>query len=207
MIKILKYIIKRLTNILNSFINNLKKIENFLTDDKLTLIRISKNTLGRNINFILSNDKLLEKKNLFYQIYMFLMNNQDFLDFGEYKIIIVNGKIRNDIFNLHHNVLIKNNTSFYDYWNKIENILEHIYEEGYGVEGIPMIEINVWNMDLYANKKIKITKNALNESELTLTNKKLFQKNGFSLNNLKNRRFYSTSKNKEDKYLSYKTNC
>lgn len=60
-------------------------------------------------------------------------------------------------------------------------------------------------MDLYANKKIKITKNALNESELTLTNKKLFQKNGFSLNNLKNRRFYSTSKNKEDKYLSYIT--
>jgi hypothetical protein len=43
------------------------------------------------------------------------MNNKDFLDFGKYKIIMVNGKIKNDTFNLHHNILIKNNTSFYDY--------------------------------------------------------------------------------------------
>jgi hypothetical protein len=54
-----------------------------------------------------------------------------------------------------------------------------------------MIEKNVWNMDLYANKKIKITKNALTGEELlTLTNKK----------------FYSTnSSQKDDKYLSYIT--
>jgi hypothetical protein len=143
MIQLLKYIIKTLTNFLNSFNNFLKKIDNFLNDDKLTLIRTSQNTLGRNKTFILSNDKLLEKKDLFYQIYMFLMTNKDFLDFGEYKVIMVKGKIKNDTFNLHHNILIKNNTSFYDYWNKIEDILENIYDEGYAIEGIPMVEINV----------------------------------------------------------------
>jgi hypothetical protein len=43
------------------------------------------------------------------------MNNKDFLNLGEHKVIIVNGKIKNDTFNLHHNILIKNNTTFYDY--------------------------------------------------------------------------------------------
>jgi hypothetical protein len=49
------------------------------------------------------------------------------------------------IFNLHHNILIKNDTTFYDYWNKIEDILENVHDEGHAieVEGIPMIEINV----------------------------------------------------------------
>lgn len=143
MIRLLKYIVKTLTNLLNLANNLLKKMDNLLSDDKLTLIRISRNTLGRNISFILNNKKLLEKKNLFFQIYMFLMTNKDFLDFGEYKVIIVNGKIKNDTFNLHHNILIKNDTNFYDYWIKIEDVLENIYEEGYAIEGIPMIEINV----------------------------------------------------------------
>jgi hypothetical protein len=74
---------------------------------------------------------------------MFLITNKDFLDFGEYKVIIVNGILRDEIFNLHHNILIKNDTTFDDYWNEIENILENVYEEGYAIEGIPMIEINV----------------------------------------------------------------
>jgi hypothetical protein len=29
------------------------------------------------------------------------------------------------------------------------------YDDGYATEGIPMIERNVWNMDLYAIKKLK----------------------------------------------------
>ena len=97
------------------FNNFLKKIENLLTEDSLILIRTSHHTLGRNKNFILSNHKLLENKDLFFQIYMFLMTNKDFLNFGEYKVIIVNGRIKDTTFNLHHNVLIKNDTTFQTY--------------------------------------------------------------------------------------------
>jgi hypothetical protein len=85
----------------------------------------------------------LERRDLFNAIYLFLMNNKEFLDFGEHKVIIVSGKIKNETFNLHHNILIKNNTTFEEYWNKIEDILENRYENGYAVEGIPMVEINV----------------------------------------------------------------
>jgi|SRR5271154_7368189 len=115
-LKILNYIIKLLINFKN-------KIEKYLLKDNLTLIIISQNTLGRNIQFLLSNNKLLEKKDLFFQIHQYLMNNKEFLDFGEHKVIIVNGKIKNEIFNLHQNILIKNNTTFEEYWNKIEDIL------------------------------------------------------------------------------------
>jgi hypothetical protein len=61
MIKLLKYILKNLMSFLN-------RLENFLSDNTLKLIRTSQNTLGRNKSFILSNDKLLEKKDLFFQI-------------------------------------------------------------------------------------------------------------------------------------------
>ena len=46
---------------------------------------------------------------------MFLMTNKDFLKFGEFKVIIVNGRIKDTSLNLHHNVLIRNDTSFQDY--------------------------------------------------------------------------------------------
>jgi hypothetical protein len=58
---------------------------------------------------------MLEKKALFKGIYLYLMNNKDFLKFGEKKVIIVMGKIKNETFNLHHNILIKNMTTFEEY--------------------------------------------------------------------------------------------
>ena len=104
--------------------------------------------------------------------YLHVPNNKYFLfvfvfffNFGEYKVVIANGRIKNYTFNLHHNVLIKNDTAFEGYWNQVENSVETIIEKGYTILGIPIVEIIVWNMDLYANKKIKISKNALTGQE------------------------------------------
>jgi hypothetical protein len=113
--KMLKHIIKILSNLITLFNNFLKKIENLLSEDNLILIRTSHHTLGRNKVFILSNHKLLESQDLFFKIYMFLMSNKDFLNFGEYKVIIVNGRLKDTTFNLHHNVLIRNDTPFHTY--------------------------------------------------------------------------------------------
>jgi len=198
-LKILNYIIKLLINFKN-------KIEKYLLKDNLTLIITSRNTLGRNIQFVLSNKKLLEKKDLFYQIHRYLMNNKDFLDFGENKVIIVSGRIKNETFNLHHNILIKNNTTSLafarlrakvdDYWDNIEDILENRYEDGYAIDGIPIIEINVWNLDHLANKKIKITRNALTGRDIfTVTDKEVMKdlKKIESRKSMGNKKFYSTS--------------
>ena len=52
------------------------------------------------------------------------MNNEEFLTFGEHKVIIVSGKFKNETFNLpfalsskarDHNILIKNSTTFEEY--------------------------------------------------------------------------------------------
>ena len=64
--KMLKHIIKILSNLITLFNNFLKKLENILTEDNLILIRTSHHTLGRNKNFILSNHKLLESRDLFF---------------------------------------------------------------------------------------------------------------------------------------------
>jgi hypothetical protein len=112
---LLKYIVKTLNIFVSLFNNLINKIENNLSEDNLTLLRTSRNLIGRNIGFILNNDKLLERKELFYAIYMFLMNNKDLLDFGFHKFVIVNGRNKKNSFNLHHNILIKNKTTFLDY--------------------------------------------------------------------------------------------
>jgi hypothetical protein len=148
---------------------------------------------------------------------MFLMTSRDFLDFGEYKLIIVNATVNNASFNLHPNVLMKNDTSFKAYWNKIEGSLDSLSDRGYAVIviGIPIIEINAWNMDLYANKKIKITNNALTGSEL-ITLRDKHSENNTALNLEKaslNKRSYITSTKsnlkadnlQNDKYLTYIT--
>jgi hypothetical protein len=58
---------------------------------------------------------MLENKALFKGIYLYLMTNKNFLKFGERKIIITTGKIKNETFNLHHNILIKNDNTFEEY--------------------------------------------------------------------------------------------
>lgn len=86
---------------------------------------------------------------------MFLMTNEEFLGFGKRKVIIVSGKVKNESFHLHHNNLINNDTTFTEYWNEVVDNLETRYDQGYAIEGIPINEINVWNMDHLVNKKIK----------------------------------------------------
>lgn len=85
------------------------------------------------------------------------------------------------------------------------------YEDGYAVitmtmvEGIPIIEVNVWNMDHLANKKIKISINALTgRNVMILTDKEVRSsiRKGF----FGNKKFYSTDcRIQDNKYLNYIT--
>ena len=227
MTKILTHILKVISNLLTLISLFIKKLEKHLSEDNLILVRTSHLNLGRNKNFILNNHKLLENEDLFFAIYMFLMTNREFLSFGEHKVIIVNGKMKDYTFNLHHNVLIKNDTSFKAYWNKIKDALESISERGYTVLGIPPNRNKLLNMDMYANRKIKITNNALTGKEIFC----LYEKNNkqkttntdkvagvkFKKDYL-NKKFYTTKASfntnfktndsdnfKKDKYLTYIT--
>lgn len=57
--RLLKQIIKLLTNFITFLKNWLQNLDIILEEDKLTLIITSHSTLGQNKTFILSNPKLL----------------------------------------------------------------------------------------------------------------------------------------------------
>jgi hypothetical protein len=85
------------------------------------------------------------------------MNDETFINFGKYKVIIVSAIVDGEEFNYHHNILITNNTSFEQYYNKVKDILATHFNEGYQIDVVETFKILVWNMDEFANKNIKIT--------------------------------------------------
>jgi hypothetical protein len=58
--KILKYIIKNLSNIITLFNNFLKKLEILLAEDNLILIRTTQNTLGKK-NFYFKQSQTIRR--------------------------------------------------------------------------------------------------------------------------------------------------
>ena len=106
------------------------------------------------------------------------MSSEDFLSFGEKKVIITSSLIDKSEFSFHHNVLLTNKTSLDNYYNSIIDNVELYLDQGYPVDIIPTFKVRVWNMDDLANKNIKITK------DITLN--KNINKNGI-------RKFHSTN--------------
>jgi len=59
------------------------------------------------------------------------MQNDKFINFGKVKVIIITASSGEGEFNFHHNVLIKNNTTFEEYYNEVKDIINEHYEHGY----------------------------------------------------------------------------
>ena len=134
-------------------------------EPKLILEDYTSNRNGRFIQFSLFNKHLLENVELAEAIYHFLFNNKIFLNFGEYKIIIISAKNEENDFNYHPNTLVNNNTTFAEYYNKIrKDVIVRDY--AYGSTAILYLTVTVWNVDDMRNKKIKVTRNASNRIKL-----------------------------------------
>lgn len=126
-------------------------------------------------------------------IYNTLMNDETFLNFGKYKVIIVSAIVDGDEFNFHHNVLITNNTTFEQYYNKVKDILATHFNDGYQIDVVESFKILVWNMDSITNKNIKITSSTIknykpgNQSVKTqlrnIYTSRVVSKNNINLNN------------------------
>ena len=149
----IKYIYKILKNKL------IKYDDSFIT---ISEIHYSEN--GRYLKYVVYNNKLLDNLDVLYPIFNTLINNETFINFGYNKIIFITAIIEEQIFSFHHNVLINNDTSFENYYNKVKDIIKNHYEsEGdspSNLNNIPCFEIKIWNMDNLTNKNIKITSDA-----------------------------------------------
>jgi hypothetical protein len=165
------------------FSRKLKKIK------PLKITEINFDSAGRFYSFTLFNKNLLEGKPLLAAIFKALLINKNFIAFGEYKIIILSVVLKSgEYYTLHPNILINGKTNFKDYWNKVNKNYKSFNECTYIFEDLIYFNVKVWNMDLYKNRKIKITKNAT--GFLSVTN---YNKRSYHTSTLLNFPVYSTT--------------
>lgn len=93
--------------------------------------------------------------------------SDEFLNFGVRKIIIVSAITSTGELMLHRNVLIDNNTTFEEYYSKIKDDIVKFSDPGYNHSGeiYTTFRAKIWNVDLYANTKIKRSLSTLNMSK------------------------------------------
>ena len=187
-------IIKLLNNLIN-YLNKKSK-----SDTTVKIIHKEFNPNGNFMSFLIVNSNLLSRTDVLREIFYTLKNNEDFINFGKYKVIIISAIVDGLETSFHHNVYIDNNTTFENYFAKVKDYIETTYGEySYNIDIIPTFKVRVFNMDLIKNKNIKITKNTIT-STTQLTKK---------VNNAPPNRSYSTScnsytNNKVIKPKSYK---
>ena len=121
--------------------------------------------IGKDINnaryriFTYSNEGLLDPKEACKSIYENLMNDQDFLNFGQNKIIVITAVCQEYRYNFHPNINITNNTTFNKYYSNIRKYIDKHYTDTnsfiYYNNIIPVFSVKIWNVDLIKNKNIK----------------------------------------------------
>ena len=67
-----------------------------------------------------------------------------FLNFGHTKIIMVLAIIEGRIYSFHHNVVINNDTTFEQYYGKVEQHIKTKFEDGYDLDVISDFIIKIW---------------------------------------------------------------
>lgn len=129
-----------------------------------------------------NNIKSLTHKEIIEPIFNELMNNNDFIEFGVNKILIAVCVAEDQGFqveyNLHPNILINNNTTYQEYYNKIRKYIKSsTYVDNYGSNIPSEVIIKVWNIDNYQNKHIKVTLSGYKASvqSLQARNKHFYQ--------------------------------
>ena len=153
---------KLFTTIIPSILYYLNKLNNYLNrEHSLKLISLSYSQSGRYLIYNYHNSSLKNHREVLFNLYTSLMNNDRFIKFGFNKVIITSAVILSSEYSFHHNVLITNNTAFDEYYNQVIDYIDLHYnsEDSYGVDIIPAFKVKVWNMDNYLNKKIKINNN------------------------------------------------
>jgi hypothetical protein len=83
---------------------------------------------------------LLDNNQILKSIFNFLKYNDKFINFGYNKIIIVKAvNNKNSSYMLHQNILLNNNTTFREYYDKIKDHINNNYSNNspYQAEGIP----------------------------------------------------------------------
>lgn len=139
---------KFLGSILQYLTFTLNNLQSIVETKKMNVVNYSYDDVGRFQEYLITNNSLLGIKEALENIYSILSITKSFTNFGYTKVIMIHAVLEdNKEYSLHHNILITNNTTFDQYYKKIENILVSRYDEGYDIDVIPVFRVKVWNMD------------------------------------------------------------
>lgn len=139
-------------NIFNNRVNNL--LYDLLVIEPLKLINKEYDSKNKNTLFTFENNKLLDHKNLFVALFVSLTLQEEFSKAGK-KILIVSISKEDKTFYIHKNIIIDENTSVYNYLEKIHNNIQIFYETGYPISTFNILQIKLWDYEFNSIKKGK----------------------------------------------------
>ena len=82
--------------------------------------RLVKDVNGRFIRILFDNEYCLTSNDLIKLTYEYLLNYTPYLEFGYKKVIIPYALLDEQVYTIHHNILLNNDTSFEDYYEQVK---------------------------------------------------------------------------------------
>jgi hypothetical protein len=92
--------------------------------------------------FTFENNKLLDHKNLFSALFTGLTIQSEFKKIGK-KIMIVSILSEDKTFFIHKNIIIDENTTIFNYLDKIKHYIQTFYESGYPLTAFQILQIKL----------------------------------------------------------------
>nr|WVH37928.1 DNA polymerase [Dichomitus squalens] len=132
----------------------------------IDLIKTKSDPENRYLEFFFNNSRLLPIYDCLEIIYHMLLNNKDYLNFAEMKIILTMVEVNaidpitetevEHTYSLHKNVAVNNKTTFKQFISYITDTMKHNYLSGYDFDAAKLFIVKIWKADHYKNAKIVI---------------------------------------------------
>jgi len=140
---ILRVILTTGNKMLDFFNNALNSITSeFLPIEPLKLIDKQFDETSKFTLLTFDNNKLLDHKYLFGALFTALALEDEFKKVGK-KILIVSISKEDKTFNIHKNIIIDENTTMFEYLEKIKNSIQAFYESGYPLTSFNILQVKL----------------------------------------------------------------
>jgi len=134
----------KVLDIINNRINNV--VYDLSIIQPLKLLNKEYDEKSKCTIFTFENNFLLDHKNLFSALFSGLISQSEFKKIGK-KIIIVSILSEDKTFFIHKNIIIDENTTIFNYLDKIQNSIQNFYESGYPLTAFQILQIKLWNYE------------------------------------------------------------
>ena len=134
----------KVLDIINNRINNV--VYDLSIIQPLKLLNKEYDEKSKCTIFTFENNFLLDHKNLFTALFSGLISQSEFKKIGK-KIIIVSILSEDKTFFIHKNIIIDENTTIFNYLDKIKNSIQNFYESGYPLTAFQILQIKLWNYE------------------------------------------------------------